>query len=766
MLQTQATIPGASSLHDQVYATMMNEESVNVVPQVQVQTTIVPQTKFNGALMHGSWADPMDQLDPYFDYTTFARPWNYDLDHTTDTSDWFSSQFFAALRETDLAYSPPFRTWSTTDYDPANMDMLRALDNNNAAILSDSALNRTSSSLSSRDEISQSSQLGPQQSNQRHVERAGRVSRVASPPNESSHEDRLPFAWDPRSKPIAKAKPILLPADDPIFTNVDRTIEISQAALSRIQTFIRPLREPLNSEDTFTLPDLPLVNVFVSLFFSRFLPQAPVMHKPTIHVETLPPALLAIIMVIGSCYSRLRHTRRFGIILFDRIRQNLLATIEEDNSLMREPWIIYAAALVCYMGLWCGNKRAFELSEALRAVVVTYIRRLPNIHDCHDQEIHHGHQGHVYRQASSTPRVKHTDTLQSQWLQWAMQESHKRLRWFVYMIDSQFPAILGMNGMLTTADIRKWECPCDEDFWTVTTARAWKNRLGSASGPACPVFGSLTALLLSAPERPLGTDLVSLLPSVNTWSANLLMTAVMAEIFHFQEALVVLRTYEEPVQVELPNAANYLPTINRATHLFAMLELWNESYNQRYHRPDATSSHLQRCSTITYHLARLYLVFPVSEIQDCLGKSGSADAKAAMSRLAAWIVRYPEQATGAVKDAANCISIILSNQGESDPYDVIGLFLSHVIVWSFAHTASSYQKEFIVKTLQEHPAILPTVLEVIQAGFGCSETAEATICDVPQLIFRHAIQSLVQLGTWGASSNLALLLHLHPGVTG
>jgi hypothetical protein len=240
----------------------------------------------------------------------------------------------------------------------------------------------------------------------------------------------------------------------------------------------------------------------------------------------------------------------------------------------------------------------------------------------------------------------------------------------------------------------------------------------------------------------------------------------MAEVFHFQEALVVLRTYGEPAQAELPNTANSLPTINRATHLLAMLELWNVSYNQPYHRLDATSSHLQRCSTITYYLGRLYLVFPVSDIQDCLGRSGPADAKAAMSRLAAWIVRCPEQATCAVEDAANCISIILNNRAESDPYDMIGLFLSHVIVWSFAHTASSHQKESIIKTLREHPEILPTVLEVIQAGFGCSETAEATTFDVPQLIFRHAIQSLVQLGTWGASQNLALLLHLHPGVTG
>ena len=765
MPHMETQVPRASSFDDQSYAMMMHEDSVNVLPQAQaqVQTALMPQTELDESLMHGSWADPMNQFDPYFDYTTFARPWNYHLDHNADTSHWFSSQFFAALRETDLAYSPPFQTWSTTDYDSVNVDITGAMDRSHAAIAPGTIFDSHPSSLSSGDEIPQSSQIGPsaQEGSEEH---SGRASRLASPPNESSHEDRLPFAWNPRSRPIARAKPILLPADDPIFANVDRKVEISEATLSRIRDFLRPSKGLSNSEDTFTMPELPLVNVFISLFFNKFLPQVPVIHRPTTEVESLPPSLLAIIMIIGSCYSRLRHTRRFGIIVFDRTRQNLLAAIEEDNGLMREPWIIYAVALVCYMGLWCGNKRAFELSEALRAVAVTYIRRLPNIHDHHDPEFYRGHQSHAYRQASLTRQVKATDTLQSQWLDWATQESHKRLRWFVYMIDAQFPAILGMNGMLTTADIRKWECPCDEDFWTVTTARTWKNRLGSASEPSCPVFGSLTAILLSVPAGPFA-KLTELLPSVNTWSANLLMTAIMAEVFHFQEVLVVLRTYEEPSEAQTSDSEELTPTSSRATHLLAMLEIWCESYNQHQVRLDATSSHLQRCSTITYLLARLYLVFPVSEIQDCLGRSGAADAKAAMGRLAAWIGRYLDQAIRAVEDAATCISLIMSNPSESDPYDIIGLFLCHVIVWSFAQTASSRQKEVFIETLQKQQRVLPTVLEVIQAGFSCGGIEDTTL-DAPQLIFRHAIQSLVQLGTWGASSNLALLLHLHPGVTG
>lgn len=729
----------------------MPVEDVGMPSQAQLQETDVSQ---------------LGSSDPYFDYTSFARPWNYHLDHATDTSDWFSSQFFAALRETDLAYSPPFQTWSSADYGHTNLDFSYVLDDSNATPSYIATFNEGTSSLLSSDAVARSQQTETQLNE--HIEhQPGLGSRVASPPNESSNEDRLPFAWDPRSKPIAKAKPIVLPVDDPIFADVNQTVKISEATIARIRTFLHP-PGLLNGEDTFTLPEPSLVNVFISLFFTKFLLQAPVVHRSTVDMEALPPPLLAIMIVIGSCYSRLRHTRRFGIIVFDRTRQNLLALIEEDNSLMREPSIIYAASLVCYMGLWCGNKRAFELSEALRAVVVTYIRRLPNIRRQQDQEPYRGRQASTYGPASSAAHEKCPDELQLQWSDWIKQESQKRLRWFVYMIDSQFPAVLGMSGMLTMADIRKWECPCDEDFWNMPTARSWKNRLGSASEPSCPIFGSLTALLLSAQGQSAPGHTEHLLPNVNAWSANLLIAVAASEVFHYQETLVILRTYEEPAQLQPQTLLESSPTRDRVADLVAMLKLWNDSYGHQdqSRRPITTSCHLQRCSIITYYLARLYLVFPVSEIQDCLGRSGPADTRAAMGRLAAWAVQSPEQTTYAVEDACMCISLIMRSQGESGPYDIIGLFLCHVIVWSFAHAISSQQKQLVLERLQNNPSILPGVLEVIKAGYSHGEISDGSALDAAQLILRHAIQSLAQLGTWGASSNLALLLHLHPGVTG
>jgi hypothetical protein len=129
-------------------------------------------------------------------------------------------------------------------------------------------------------------------------------------------------------------------------------------------------------EPPLRLPALPVTNLFIGLFFRHFYPQIPVIHLATLHInEDVPPPLLAAVVVIGAIYSYQKHTRRFAIVLLDLVRRSLMMGIEYDNSLMREPMIIYALLLVCHTGQWCGNKRAFELAEVIRGSVVSYCRR-------------------------------------------------------------------------------------------------------------------------------------------------------------------------------------------------------------------------------------------------------------------------------------------------------------------------------------------------------------------------------------------------------
>jgi hypothetical protein len=83
----------------------------------------------------------------------------------------------------------------------------------------------------------------------------------------------------------------------------------------------------------------------------------------------------------------------------------------------------------------------------------------------------------------------------------------------------------------------------------------------------------------------------------------------------------------------------------------------------------------------------------------------------------------------------------------------------------FAKVASLQQKNDIIRSVRANTAISSEICEVIQAGFSTTYSGDAQSnqsCDGPQFIFKHAIQLLVQQGDWGASSNLALLLHSLP----
>ncbi|KAJ6063874.1 hypothetical protein N7499_012554 [Penicillium canescens] len=63
------------------------------------------------------------------------------------------------------------------------------------------------------------------------VDRGGKMSRPASPPNEASEEDKWPYRWDPGSQAITAAKSIELPKNHSLRRNHDTYFDISQQRL-------------------------------------------------------------------------------------------------------------------------------------------------------------------------------------------------------------------------------------------------------------------------------------------------------------------------------------------------------------------------------------------------------------------------------------------------------------------------------------------------------------------------------------------------------
>ncbi|KAJ5635653.1 uncharacterized protein N7484_008966 [Penicillium longicatenatum] len=297
------------------------------------------------------------------------------------------------------------------------------------------------------------------------VDRGGTMSRPVSPPNEASEEDKWPYKWNPASQAITAAKPIELPGDHPLRRDHDIRFDIShQRYLKVIAFLLEPARRGFNFH-SLHFPDLETTNIFIKLFFTHFEHQMPVIHRPSLKsCDDLPDALLAAMIAIGAIYSRERHTCRFSIVFVDMARLSSQIALEMNNRLMRDSKFVYALTLLCYAGIWCGNKRLFELSESLRAAVVTYCRQI------RDSE---------YILARDDLQ-KFGSSVEGQWQAWILKESRKRLLWVIYSFDSS----------ISLAEFMTIECPCDEDFWHAATANRWKCLLGSASVPPSRKFTS------------------------------------------------------------------------------------------------------------------------------------------------------------------------------------------------------------------------------------------------------------------------------------
>jgi hypothetical protein len=365
------------------------------------------------------------------------------------------------------------------------------------------------------------------------IDRGGAMSRPVSPPNEASEEDKWPYKWNPASQAITAAKPIELPGDHPLRRDHDIRFDIShQRYLKVIAFLLEPARRGFNFH-SLHFPDLETTNIFIKLFFTHFEHQMPVIHRPSLKsCDDLPDALLAAMIAIGAIYSRERHTCRFSIVFVDMARLSSHIALEMNNRLMRDSKFVYALTLLCYAGIWCGNKRLFELSESLRAAVVTYCRQI------RDSE---------YILARDDLK-KFGSSVEGQWQAWILKESRKRLLWVIYSFDCMFPCLLYLPASISLAEFMTIECPCDEDFWHAATANRWKFLLGSASVPPARKFTSAVSPFLgplnlgtashnTSSDASLRQTSFSSSISLNSWTRHLVLTTILVNIFELSQQI-------------------------------------------------------------------------------------------------------------------------------------------------------------------------------------------------------------------------------------
>ncbi|KAF4550727.1 Fungal specific transcription factor domain-containing protein 9 [Elsinoe fawcettii] len=604
--------------------------------------------------------------------------------------------------------------------------------------------------------------------------------RMASPVDESTNLDHIPFAWNASSGRLRGEFYIEIDDHDPLYAHKTHLHSISAEALRNLQDEYQHALSTTEPLRRLQLPAVPVANVLLGLYYQHFYPQAPAIHR-RVNVSKLHnrPYLITIMLAIGAVYSGKKGGRRFAVYLFEESRRCFQAAIDKDNKLMRDALTVYAGYLICFTGLWCGNKRAFELAEALRGQLVTLARRIqPSI-------------------PNDAPRKS---SVEEQWSTWVDLESRRRICWLIYTLDAQFPVLLHIPSMMSLVEVLEWLCPCEDEFWHAPSAKHWKSLLGPASEPPAKSF---SAVIVPFMDPDLDLSMLRL----NAWSSLLVIITIGVQVFNYAQGRDERSVYHELYDIELPD-----DTILHS-RLAAGLRRWRSEYR-------AAAGRFMSIADMYHETAHFLLHVSIRDLQDLIGKSGKLKIERAQERLRiAKIFQMPDDSHSdpppnarreydktssrhrderqqssmqssigpeddvPTADSRKLITEAFRNHVERDylsrkdpfgntpseltPYTAVAFFLTSLYFYAYSLVATEPEREafrdYIGSISQNGGESI--AYDILRCGFdarpppGAAETPNNISAEPAKLFLRYGASRLIDYGGWGCSIGLGLLLH-------
>ncbi|OJJ47367.1 hypothetical protein ASPZODRAFT_96356 [Penicilliopsis zonata CBS 506.65] len=280
---------------------------------------------------------------------------------------------------------------------------------------------------------------------------------------------------------------------DPALTLTPRSLEQQQkqpptesldlACRDRILGIVLgQLKHPLSAALS-SFPSVQLLDMLIRYFLTSPVSNASSwIHRPVFRPGSMCPELLLAMAGAGAVLTPDPSLRKLGFAMQEVVRLQLPAVFERDNTTVRDLDRHQAYLIYLEIGLWSGNSRKIEISEAFRQPLITMVRR--------GGLFHHS----AYRSAETLPVSPEDagEALDRKWRAWSRQEASKRLVYQLFRLEAQVSIALLTNPLISYAEMAL-PLPCPPALWDAPCAQRWKELYCTMEPPTHPP--TLTAAL-------------------------------------------------------------------------------------------------------------------------------------------------------------------------------------------------------------------------------------------------------------------------------
>ncbi|BFZ57532.1 hypothetical protein PYCC9005_004584 [Savitreella phatthalungensis] len=222
-------------------------------------------------------------------------------------------------------------------------------------------------------------------------------------------------------------------------SGLDSIPELSISDRSRLQEYLQA-----------TLPSLPLLNLLVKLYFTRFHVNFPMLHKPTYNPQETHCMLIMVILTVGARYIEAAgRAEELYRTLYTISREGLKNESGDSFFMLQAQLLLDLSALTS-----AYSQSQLDDVEERRA---TFIKRAR-------------HRGQFAENYDEAPKSD-MDT-EGRWQVLRRAEERRRLTWAIFTYDFLFALFFGTKPLIEIDEVRV-SLPCDESLWDAGSAKEW-----------------------------------------------------------------------------------------------------------------------------------------------------------------------------------------------------------------------------------------------------------------------------------------------------